>query len=252
MQFYLGTHHANWLGLTDVPLFVSRRRMPKRKFPRATCRWALDSGGFTQLSHFGSWEGITTAQYANEVVRYQDEVGGLAFAAPMDWMCEPPIVQKTGLSVERHQELTIDNFIDLRNRLGSIVMPVVQGWTEGQYLDHVEMYAQRGVDLAAEAIVGVGTVCRRQDTLAAELILRSLSSLGLRIHAFGVKVGGLLRYHDAIVSSDSMAWSFRARYDAPIPGHAHKNCANCLEYALDWRNELVEKISGAPPSLWAA
>jgi hypothetical protein len=34
--FYLGTHHPNWLRKTDVPLFISRRRLTGRKsLPRA-------------------------------------------------------------------------------------------------------------------------------------------------------------------------------------------------------------------------
>lgn len=51
--FYLGTHMANWLGQTDVPLFVSHMRLRDRKtYPRALGPWALDSGAFTgqQLS----------------------------------------------------------------------------------------------------------------------------------------------------------------------------------------------------------
>ncbi len=65
MRFYLGTHHASWLGRTDVPLFVSRRRLAGiRRLPRALGPWALDSGGFTELSMFGRWR-TTAAQYVD-------------------------------------------------------------------------------------------------------------------------------------------------------------------------------------------
>ena len=51
MKFYLGTHQTGWLAKLDVPLFVSRRRLATlRKLPRAVGSWALDSGGFTELS----------------------------------------------------------------------------------------------------------------------------------------------------------------------------------------------------------
>ena len=68
--FYLGTYHPDWLGKAAVPLFVSRNRLAvRRSFPRATARWALDSGGFTQLSLQGRWT-ISAAQYAREARLY--------------------------------------------------------------------------------------------------------------------------------------------------------------------------------------
>jgi hypothetical protein len=36
-----------------------------------------------------------------------------------------------------------------------------------------------------------------------------------------------------------MAWSAQARFHAPLPGHAHKTCANCKEYALLWRERVL-------------
>jgi hypothetical protein len=75
MTFWLGTHRPNWLGLTDVPLFVSRRTLaPRRTFPRARGVWALDSGGFSELSLFGEWQ-TSPRQYVAEVRRFRDELG---------------------------------------------------------------------------------------------------------------------------------------------------------------------------------
>ncbi|WP_422923118.1 DUF7221 family queuine tRNA-ribosyltransferase-like protein [Singulisphaera sp. PoT] len=46
MLFYLGTHETHWLNIARVPLFISRRRLARRKaLPVAAERWALDSGG---------------------------------------------------------------------------------------------------------------------------------------------------------------------------------------------------------------
>lgn len=241
MDFYLGTHRPTWLERTAVPLFISRRTMPTRKLPRAVGRWALDSGGFSELSMYGEWR-TPTAHYISEVQRYRDEIGGLAWVAPQDWMCEPPILARTGLPLVEHQARTIDSVVALRQQLGTLVVPVLQGWNRGDYLDHVGQYARRGIDLTVEPLVGVGTVCRRQGTTEAEDILRSLSGIGLRLHAFGVKITGLLRYHDAIIAADSLAWSYNARKHPPLPGHAHKNCANCMDWALRWRASLLSKI----------
>jgi hypothetical protein len=43
---------------------------------------------------------------------------------------------------------------------------------------------------------------------------------------------------------DSMAWSLGARFNPPLRGHTHKNCANCLEYALRWRAKVIAAGKG--------
>ena len=50
---------------------------------------------------------------------------------------------------------------------------------------------------------------------------------------------GLRRVRGLLASADSMAWSFDARRTDPLPGHTHKSCANCLEYALRWREHAL-------------
>lgn len=55
--FYLGTHQVNWLSDSQARLFGSRRRLStRRRLPRARSNWALDSGGFTELSLYGGWK----------------------------------------------------------------------------------------------------------------------------------------------------------------------------------------------------
>jgi hypothetical protein len=72
-------------------------------------------------------------------------------------------------------------------------------------------------------------------------LIGRLAGLDLRLHAFGVKVAGLSRYGGYLMSTDSMAWSYAARRTAPLPGHSHRSCANCLTYALDWRDRLLRR-----------
>ena len=50
------------------------------------------------------------------VRRYADEIGNLAWAAAQNWMCEPWIVEETGLSVAEHQRRTIENYLELRTK----------------------------------------------------------------------------------------------------------------------------------------
>lgn len=249
MRFFLGTHQVDWLAHAGVDLFVSRRRLFTRKgLPRAAAAWALDSGGFTELSMHGRWT-VAPAQYVREVRRFRDEIGRLEWAAPQDWMCEPVITEKTGLTVEEHQRRTVDNFLELRALAPDLpFVPVVQGWSAWDYLRCVELYDRAGVDLRALPLVGVGTVCRRQGTLAGSNIFAQLAHEGLRMHGFGVKLTGLEAFGDKLASSDSLAWSYSGRRDPPLPGHTHKNCANCLEYALVWRSKIVAGDAPVPPS----
>jgi hypothetical protein len=235
VRFWLGTHETSWLGRLDVPLFISHRRlMLRRGLPVARGPWALDSGGFTELSMHGRWV-TSQEEYVQAVARYQAEIGRLEWAAPQDWMCEPWIIEKTGLSVREHQERTVRSFLELRDR-GPFI-PVLQGWSLGDYHECVGVYEDAGVDLTAEPLVGVGSVCRRQSEEEIGRIMASLA--GLRLHGFGVKKAGLVRYGRFLVSADSMAWSYAARRDFPLPGCRHGSCANCSRYALRWRGELL-------------
>lgn len=244
MDFYLGAHMPNWLPLASMPLMVSRRRLMARKtFPRARQGWFLDSGGFTELDLHGGWS-LPARQYVDEVRRYRDEIGSMAHASPQDWMCEPWIVRKTGLSVAEHQRRTIENFLELRTLAPEIPwVPVLQGWRLADYLDHLEQYAAAGIHLALWPLVGVGSVCRRQSTEEAAIILGALKAQGLRLHGFGFKTQGLLRCSSLLASSDSMAWSMDARRSAPLPGCTHQNCANCLTWAEQWHTRLLATIS---------
>ena len=244
-RFWLGTHQPGWLRQTEVPLFVSRRRLAnRRRLPRALGPWALDSGGFSELSLHGRWT-VTPAQYAEEVRRFSEEIGGLEWAAAQDWMCEDEILAKTRLSVPDHQALTVDNYLCLLDLAPDLPwMPVLQGRTLGDYLDHVEAYLRAGIDLVSQPLVGVGSICRRQQTLRAELILRWLADDGLRLHGFGFKTQGLRACADVLFSADSLAWSLNARKNAPLEecGGSHQSCANCLRYALRWRADLLGKL----------
>ena len=243
MRFYLGTHMPNWLRELDVPLFVSRTRLEKYKgnLPRAAGRWVLDSGAFSEIQLHGRWT-LTATDYAALVTRYQQEVGGLEWAAPMDLMCEPMMLSRTGLTITDHQRMTVRNYLELRMVNSDLpIIPVLQGWARDDYLRCVELYAQAGVELDEYQLVGLGTICRRQDTTEAAQIVRTLAGIRLRLHGFGVKTTGLAEYGSLLESADSMAWSYDARRTLPLEGCTHRNCANCPKYAVAWRERLISQ-----------
>ncbi len=250
MKFFLGTHHAAWLKDSRVPLFVSRRRMPRRPRWRAACEWAMDSGGFSELTMFGRWQ-TSAEEYAEEVRRWRRDVGGLAWAAAQDWMCEPQVIAGgpiagrtspgTGLSVVEHQRRTVENYLLLRRIAPEVPWtPVLQGYEPHEYIDCLRLYADAGVDLRSLPVVGVGSVCRRQHTGGIGGLFRLLHRAGLKLHGFGLKVTGLPTLSPFCESADSLAWSYAARRRPPLPGCVgHKNCANCRTYALQWRERLL-------------
>lgn len=249
MRFYLGTHLPSWLAREEfaaVPLFVSRRRLMRMKHcPRALGSWALDSGGFTELSMHGRWT-CDARWYLADVRRFVREVGVPDFVAPQDWMCEPQIVERTGLSVATHQRRTVENFVELRALAPDVSwMPVLQGFTARDYDRCVRLYERAGVDLFAEPRVGLGTVCRRQGTDEIATLIRTLASSRLRLHGFGVKAKGLAQIAGHLSSSDSLAWSFAARREDPPPGCTHANCANCPRYAARYYRKIVTLIAEA-------
>jgi hypothetical protein len=257
VRFYLGTHQPSWLSQTDTPLFVSRIRLaPRVKLPRARGPWALDSGGFSELDGTGTWS-LGPKEYAAFVRRCRDEVGNLEWAAVQDWMCEPRVREKTRQGVEDHQLRTVISYLELRDEAPEVPwVPVLQGWGVCDYWRHVEQYRRLGVDLAKLPRVGVGTVCRRQNAVTGAVIVRSLATgFGLRnLHGFGFKVQGLELAGDVLASADSLAWSFHASKRDPLPEcraeGKHKQCQNCIRYALRWRGRLLDNLAAAesPPA----
>jgi hypothetical protein len=230
-RFYLGSHHATtrWWAL-GVPLFVSVRVIGKRKrLPRAVAPWALDSGGFTELRLHGRWV-TTEAEYVAQVRRLT-AIGNLEWVAPQDYMCEPFMLARTGLTMFEHQTRTVASFVSLRAQLGALVIPVIQGYGPRDYDRCVSMYQDEGIDLAAEPVVGLGSVCRRSGTLEAARLIRYLSDHGLRLHGFGIKGDTFRACSEVLASADSMAWSYAARREG--------RDGNSPSEALSWRARLL-------------
>src|SRR5258708_24857810 len=121
-------------------------------------------------------------------------------------MCEPFMIERTGLSVAEHQARTVANYLELRELApGLPFIPVVQGWRLADYLACAGLYRSAGVDLAGLPRVGLGSVCRRQSTAEIAVIVSALAGGGLRLHGFGVKTGRLHLYAHLLASAPSLA-----------------------------------------------
>ncbi|MFF0290339.1 hypothetical protein [Streptomyces sp. NPDC005262] len=253
MRFYLTTHKRHWVKLTNKPLFLKSEHFAvARTLPEALGPYAVDSGGFSELQRHGRWT-RTPRQYIDDLRRIWECVGPYDWAAPQDWMCEdliihggqagPNLFVGTHLSVTEHQRRTVANFLELRSLAPDLrIIPVLQGRTIPEYERCRELYERAGVDLRAEPTVGLGSVCRLQSTNEGAAIVTAMAAHGLRLHGFGFKTLGLAKVGHLLASADSAAWSSHARYRPPLAGHTHKNCANCIDYAMRWRTHVINAI----------
>lgn len=213
MLFYPGLHQP-----CDVRHFeramvsVNRLRRYRRPNRLGFNDWIMDSGAFMELKQYGRYR-HEVQEYAAEVRRWLD-VGQLQAVVSQDYMCEPLILERTGLTVYCHQLLSVERYLALRLLLGGVyVMPVIQGYTPEEYARHVRMYAAR---LEPGAWAGVGSVCKRNsDPREIARILWAIHGErpDLRLHGFGLKTTALKspEIRTLLYSADSMAWSFAAR-----------------------------------------
>lgn len=260
MRFYLTTHKRHWVRLTDKPLFLkSEHFAAAATLHPAMGPYAVDSGGFSELQRHGDWT-RTPRQHVDDLRRIWEHVGPYDWAAGQDWMCEDLIIHGgtagpltfvgTHLSVAEHQRRTVRNFLDLRSMAPDLrIIPTLQGSTVPEYHACADLYESYGVNLRAEPTVGLGSVCRLQSTRQGAAIVTAMAARGYRLHGFGFKTLGLAKVGHLLSSADSAAWSYHARKRPPMAGHTHKNCANCLPYALNWRRRVLAGLptqTGAP------
>lgn len=219
--FFTGMHQPHHAA--HVPAaFISINRLRRRHsaFPVPDGGWGMDSGAFTTVNKHGGYpdDAIT---YALEADRWVRLVPNCRFVVAQDYMCEPFVLKRTGLTVREHQRLTIERYDTLRaawatlGNCGIPILPVLQGFAPHEYVEHLRAYGDR---LPHGAWVGVGSVCKRQGSPSA--IIAVLAAIkaerpDLRLHGFGVKQTALSNptVRALLYSADSMAWSFAARWE---------------------------------------
>jgi hypothetical protein len=220
-RFYVGVHHPRlaWpLTLRGFRVCVSANVLRGRAygvpFLGSDEPWLLDSGAFTQVALQGGFSQSPSA-YAAMIRQFAGT--GLIAASTQDYMCERLALKATGLTVARHQVLTIERFDAIRDAGTDRVhlLPVLQGRSPDDYRRHLEGYGDR---IGRGAWVGVGSLCKRQGDpalIAAILDAILLDRPDLRLHGFGCKRTSLLdpQVRRRLASADSMAWSYAARFE---------------------------------------
>lgn len=219
-RFFLGVDHpADACKFSRVMVSVNALRQRRGSF--GVGKWIMDSGAFSELSLHGKYR-FSPSEYAAQIRRWW-VCGKLLAAVTQDYMCEPFILGRTGLDVDKHQRLTIERFDVIRQEASSAayIMPVLQGFRPHEYARHVALYGDR---LAQGDWVGVGSVCKRNgkpSEVASVLCAIHDVRPDLRLHGFGLKLTALRcrAVLEQLASSDSMAWQFNERA-AGRPAHA--------------------------------
>jgi hypothetical protein len=194
----------------------------------------MDSQAFTTIATYGGYP-HPPEEYAAQIRRWKSN-GNLLAAVSQDYMCEPAMLAKTGLTVADHQRLTIGRYDALlRCETGCYIMPVLQGYEPDEYVAHVQQYGDR---LKRGMWVGVGSVCKRNSSPCLILdVLMAIKTIrpDLGLHGFGLKLTALAHgtIRAMLKTADSMSWSFACR----------KNGSG----ANDWRNaRTFTSIVGKP------
>jgi hypothetical protein len=250
MQFYPGYHQpAQAHYLQRCMISISRLETRLSDFAPPSNGWLLDSRAFSILKQHGCYLS-TPEQYAAQIVRWA-HVGLLLAAASQDYMCEPFILKRTGLTIAEHQRLTIDRYDAIVAEVARLtsglhvhpyVLPVLQGYLPEQYVAHLSQYGDR---LAQGAWVGVGSVCKRNGSpREIATVLREIKRVrpDVRLHGFGLKKTALqssevLRLLD---TADSMAWSSRARFARYHEGDLSRD-ANSWKEAAAYAHTIEQR-----------
>lgn len=238
MIFYIGLHQPRLAKyFLNAHAFISINVIRNRKSSFTVGKWIMDSGAFTEISKYGSYR-HSVEEYADQIHKWH-KIGACELAVAQDYMCEPFIIAKTGLSVAKHQELTIERYVKLCTYVDKeLIMPVLQGYSIEEYINHLMLYDNL---LRPGMRVGVGSVCKRNSAPQQVLeILTAIKSIrpDLLLHGFGLKITAF--YYPEIIkhlySADSMSWSFQARRNG--------DDANCPLVAKRFYNQVQLILSG--------
>src|SRR5208282_82007 len=221
-QFFIGLHHPSdaWPFLNSM---ISVNSLAKRQSDFRVNNWIMDSGAFSQISRHGKFT-MSSDEYIELIARFST-CGQLRAAVCQDWMCEPFIIEKTGLDVQEHQWRTIQSYMGLSSFCDVPILPVLQGFAPADYVEHVRLYGDR---LKQGAWVGVGSVCKRNsnpDAIEDVLLAIKQERPDLLLHGFGLKIQALERatVRALLHSSDSMAWSDQGRKNRGCGKNANAN-----------------------------
>jgi len=214
VKFYVGLHQPSDAKHFERACINWGRLAPRKSHVGGNCKVLLDSRAFSEIAKRGYYRHSVEDHAA--MIRYCCTIADVEIAVAQDFMCEDVILQKTALSVFDHQNMTITRYDELvAQDLPVPVMPVLQGYSAGEYIAHIRQYGNR---LKPGMWVGVGSVCKRNaNPMSIFMVLSAINHFrpDLRLHGFGVKLTALEwpEIREMLYSADSTAWSAAARHE---------------------------------------
>lgn len=108
---YVGLHQPR-MAPGQERAMLSLNALVHRKADFQPNDWILDSGAFTRIT---SGQGhLPLNEYARHIRRWS-RCGDLQAAVAQDYMCEPFVLNITGMTVKQHQDLSTRNWLELRD-----------------------------------------------------------------------------------------------------------------------------------------
>lgn len=240
--------------------------------------YALDSAGFVAMNLWkkkGTQPGMAGVfPWTYEQYLELAAISGASWFSAPDMCCEPEIaanqeeidyrINATATLLEGSLRVTYAWQNELAKTCSTRTVanmvrppvPIIQGWSASDYLRSLELTMavwQRWQPwLAAPALIGVGSVCRRtlnHPTHGLYAILAALEGhlpRGSRVHLFGVKGASLkkIKLLKWVASADSMAYDFGARVKAHRSG-----ISNTIEHRSDemsrWMTSALRSMKPA-------
>lgn len=231
MRFFIGLHQPSDVKHFDKPehqACINWGRLADRRSHIGDCKIILDSRAFSEIFAYGHYR--HSVKHHAKMIRHACSIANVEIAVAQDFMCEDVILEKTGLTVWDHQNMTIARYDELMAEdLPCPVMPVLQGFSPAEYVRHIEMYGDR---LKPGAWVGVGSVCKRNATpMSVFMVLTAINFFrpDLNLHGFGLKVTALEmpEIWKMLYSADSTGWSAAAR----LEGRNQNDWREAMAYA---------------------
>lgn len=252
------------------------------KFPEYTdlseLDFALDSAGFVAVQNFqikGKQAGMagifpwTAADY----ISFANTTGCAWYTAP-DLCCESEVASSQAEIDYRINatatllEACLRIIYAWQNELAKTCttttvanmlrppVPAIQGWKACDYQRSLELtmavWERWQPWLAAPALIGIGSVCRRHLSHPKHGLFSILGALesqwpaGSKAHLFGVKGTALakLKTMNWIGSTDSMAWDSGARWSALKAGKSNTLAHRCDEMS-SWMASALKRVQPA-------
>lgn len=247
-QFFL-SGQPSWLQQTDVPISIpwsvlsSRRRFKRSKGPWIIGRPVVEMFPNINLPFYANivdqcldlgLRHATTPWYTHDI-QYVPDMRTLQKQSTENYMRLHDLIPGRFLPViHAYSPDDVDFALNIYEAYGALWSPAVQikGYTPSV---HVIRKFALGV-LPAERWA-------RRD------VVRDICSRGIELHAHGLNWVRLRDLSPYIVSADSDSWRSVGRRTR-MDGCNHKDCANCLRFALSWRDEAIHEFESKQVTLF--